>query len=61
MGYLFGEDIPQLNAVTLWVGLGAMGLGLIPMTYYWVKRNPYFDMPSKEDRHAVLEEFEKNL
>jgi amino acid transporter len=61
MAYLFVKDIPSLNAVTLGVGLGAMGLGLIPMFYYWAKKNPYFKMPSKEDRHAVLEEFEQNL
>ena len=45
----------------LWVGLGAMALGLIPMFYYWSKKNPYYEMPSKEDRHAVVEEFEQNL
>lgn len=61
MGYLFGESVPQLNAPTLWVGLGAMALGLIPMFYYWAKKNPYYEMPAKEDRVAVLEEFERNL
>jgi FtsH-binding integral membrane protein len=61
MAYLFVESIPQLNAPTLWVGLGAMALGLIPMFYYWAKKNPYYEMPAKEDRHAVLEEFEINL
>ena len=38
-----------------------MALGLIPMFYYWAKKNPYYEMPSKEDRSAVLEEFEQNL
>ena len=39
-----------------------MALGFIPIAYYWfVKRNPYFNMPAKEDRHAVLEELEQNL
>ncbi len=29
------------------------------MTYYWSKKNPYFKMAAKEDRIAVLEEFEQ--
>ncbi|EQD70105.1 hypothetical protein B1B_05175, partial [mine drainage metagenome] len=41
------------------VGLGAMALGLIPMIYYWAKGNPYFTLPSPEDRHAVVEELEE--
>src|SRR5665213_3319925 len=61
MAYLFVKSIPTLNSASLWVGLGAMALGLIPMFYYWSKKNPYFKMPAKEDRIAVLEEFEKNL
>ncbi len=61
MGYVFVEVIPTLNSTTLTVGLGAMALGLIPMTYYWIKGNPYFDTPTKEDRHAVIVELEQNL
>jgi amino acid transporter len=64
MGYLFVKSIPTLygaDSATVWIGLGAMALGLIPMFYYWSKHNPYYDMPAKEDRVAVLEEFEKNL
>lgn len=61
MAYLFVKAIPTLNDASRWVGLGAMALGLIPMFYYWSKKNPYFDMPAKEDRVAVLEEFEQNL
>ena len=61
MAVMFVKTIPTLNGTTLWVGLGAMALGLIPMTYYWVKGNPYFELPTKEDRLAVLEEFEINL
>ena len=56
MAYLFVKSIPGLNAPTLWVGLGAMALGLIPMAYYWIKGNPYFEIPSTLDRHAQLEE-----
>jgi amino acid transporter len=58
---MFIKTIPGLNSTTLWVGLGAMALGLIPMSIYWIKGNPYFDMPSKEDRIAVIKEFEQNL
>jgi amino acid transporter len=58
---MFIKTIPGLNSTTLWVGLGAMALGLIPMSFYWIKGNPYFEMPSKEDRVAVLMEFEQNL
>ncbi len=61
MGVMFVRVIPTLNATDLWVGLGSMALGLVPMGYYWARRNPYFDMPTKEDRHAVLLEFEENL
>jgi amino acid transporter len=61
MVYLFVENVPQLGAKTLWISLGAMALGLIPMFYYWAKKNPYYKMAPKEDRHAVLMEFEQNL
>jgi amino acid transporter len=61
MAYIFYQVIPGLNRTTLIVGLGAMALGLIPMGYYWYKGNPYFNFPEKEDRIAVLEEFEVNL
>jgi amino acid transporter len=59
MATMFVKTIPGLNATTLWVGLGAMALGVIPMTYYWVKGNPYFALPSPQDRHAVVEELEE--
>jgi amino acid transporter len=61
MGYIFCKVIPGLNNTTLFVGLGAMALGLIPIAYYWAKGNPYFTPATKEDRHAVLYEFERNL
>ncbi|MGA7834288.1 MAG: APC family permease [Acidimicrobiales bacterium] len=61
MAYMFIKSVPNSNSATLWVGLGAMALGLIPMFYYWAKKNPYYEMPAKEDRVAVLEEFERNL
>jgi amino acid transporter len=61
MGVVFVKVLPGLNGTTKIVGLGSMVLGLIPMTYYWFKKKPYFEMPSREDRHAVLMEFEQNL
>lgn len=62
MVYIFIEAYKGLNTTTRLVGLGAVALGLIPIAYYWfVKKNPYFQMPAKEDRHAVLQEFEQNL
>ena len=61
MGFIFTKVIPGLNTTTLVVGLGAMALGLFPMAYYWMKGAPYFEMPSREDRHAVIREFEQNL
>jgi amino acid transporter len=61
MSVVFVKVIPGLNTTTKIVGLGSMALGLIPMTWYWLKKSPYFEMPTKEDRHAVLLEFEQNL
>jgi amino acid transporter len=64
MGYMFYESVPGLwdsNPATVYIGLGAMALGLIPMFYYWSKKVPYFKMAPKEDRHAVIMEFEQNL
>ncbi|NNN02049.1 MAG: APC family permease [Acidimicrobiaceae bacterium] len=59
MGYIFYKSIPNLNSTTLAVGLGAMGLGLIPLIFYWIKGVPYFDMPTKLDRVAQLEELQE--
>lgn len=55
---MFVKDVPTLNATTLAVGLGAVGLGVIPLVYYWVKGNPYYKMPSKIDRVVRVEEVE---
>jgi amino acid transporter len=61
MMVVFIKVIPSLNTTTKIVGLGSMALGLIPMTYYWLKKAPYFEMPTKEDRHAILQEIQQNL
>jgi hypothetical protein len=61
MTVVFFKVIPPLNVTTKVVGLGSMALGLIPMAYYAWKKAPYFDMPTKEDRHAILQEIQQNL
>ena len=74
MSYIFFESVKGFwtsSKTTLWIGLGSMALGLIPMTYYWAKGNPYFKPVTKEERHAaiynkdedeaILEEIEQNL
>jgi amino acid transporter len=55
MIYVLVNQVSQLsssNAEALWIGLGSMALGFIPLFYYWKKGNPYFKMPDKLDRHA---------
>ena len=57
MGYVLENQVKSLrtsNPKALWIGLGSMALGLIPLFYYWAKGNPYFKMPDKLDRHAQL-------
>jgi amino acid transporter len=61
MTVVFFKVIPPLNVTTKVVGLGSMALGLLPMAYYAWKKAPYFDMPTKEDRHAILQEIQQNL
>ena len=61
MAFVFVKVIPDLDATTLWIGLGAIGISVVPITYYWLKGSKYYEMPSKEDRHAVLEEFVQDL
>ena len=61
MTVVFFKVIPGLNTTTKIVGLGSMALGLIPMGWYWLQKAPYFEMPTKEDRHAILQEITQNL
>ncbi len=56
MAVMFVKTIPGLNATTLYVGLGAMALGLIPMAIYWAKGRPYFNTPTKQERVAPDED-----
>jgi amino acid transporter len=62
MLYVLIKDVPTLGNYPKVIGVGAMVAGLIPMSWYWfVKRAPYFSMPTKKDRVVVLEELEQNL
>jgi amino acid transporter len=45
MTVVFFKVIPGLNTTTKIVGLGSMAVGLIPMSWYWLKKAPYFEMP----------------
>ena len=62
MIFIFLKVIPGLNSATKLIGLGAIAVGILPLGYFWfVAKSPYFNPPTKEDRHAVLQEFEQNL
>jgi len=62
MGYVFVKVIPTLNNTTRWIGLGAIGLGFVPMAYfYFVAKSPYFTMPPKSERVITIEALEANL
>ena len=62
MIFIFIKVIPGLNTTTKWIGLGSIAAGFLPLAYFWfVKKSAYFNLPTKEDREAVLEEFEQNL
>ena len=60
MAFVFVKVLPNLDTTTKWIGLGSVALGIIPIAIYW-KKSDYFRAPSKEDRHAVLEEFIQDL
>lgn len=61
MTIMFIKVIPGLDHLTKIVGFGSLALGLIPMIWYWSQGHLYFKMPTKEERVAVLHEFEHNL
>jgi amino acid transporter len=61
MSAMFYKVIPTLNTTTKWIGLGSIGLGFIPMMYYWSKGHVYFNLPTKEERLAALGELEQIL
>jgi len=48
--------IPTLSHLALWVGVGTVAIGVIPMTIFWRQGSSYFHKVTKEERLAVLEE-----
>lgn len=42
MFWIFVKSIPSLGGTIDGVGLGAMGLGLIPLVWYWARGSAYF-------------------
>jgi len=48
--------IPTLSHLALWVGVGTVAIGVIPMTVFWRQGSTYFNKVTKEERRAILEE-----
>jgi len=46
--------IPTLSHLALWVGVGTVAIGIIPMAIFWSQGSDYFKTPTKEERHAQL-------
>ncbi|MEI7697860.1 MAG: APC family permease [Actinomycetes bacterium] len=46
--------IPTLSHLALWVGVGTVAIGVIPMSIYWWQGADYFKRPTSEERHAQL-------
>ncbi len=46
--------IPTLSHLALWVGVGTVAIGIIPMAIYWSQGSAYFKTPTSEERHAQL-------
>ena len=46
--------IPTLSKLALYVGVGTVALGIIPMAIFWSQGSSYFKTPTKEERHAQL-------
>ena len=42
MFWILGEPIPSDGAVVVWVGLGGLAIGFIPVAIYWAMGSPYF-------------------
>lgn len=42
MAFLFVENCLNLPGRQLWIGLGALAIGIIPMAWYWAKGSAYY-------------------
>lgn len=45
MFYIFVKSIPGLNNPSLEMGLGLLGVGLVPMAIAWRRKSSYFQGP----------------
>src|SRR5689334_23052350 len=48
MFWIFVQAIPGLDALSLWVGLGALAVGLVPLAWYWFQGSAYYRTPALE-------------
>jgi amino acid transporter len=42
MAWIFAESIPGMTAVVLWIGIGALAIGIVPMIVFWNKGAAYY-------------------
>lgn len=49
--------IPTLSHLSLWMGIGTIAIGVIPMSIYWIQGSSHFHAPTKEERRETLLEF----
>jgi len=47
--------IPTLSHLALWVGVGTVVIGVIPMAIFWRQGSSYFHKVTKEERRALLD------
>ncbi|HEY3747615.1 MAG TPA: APC family permease [Pseudonocardiaceae bacterium] len=52
--WMFVEAIRENDAAVNYIGLGAMAIGIIPLTIAWVRKSPYFSQ-SRDDVAPELE------
>ncbi len=57
MTFIFIKSIPGLSAVVLWIGLGGMALGFIPIIYYFQQGSAYLHQRPTLGNVAPDEEF----